>query len=342
MCTRKKTIAKFFAFVIFIGLVFNTFAGCSFVPVNKQQKAASDLASPYGPPQVVGKIASKDITESSGIAASKCQTGVFWTHNDSGDDAFIFAINEKGDNLGTWRVQTAENLDWEDIAEFRDKSGKCFIYIGEIGDNKIQRPVHAIYKVPEPVVSDASANTTIKDALMTEPAEQMRFSYPDHNQNAETLMVHPATGDIYVLTKRLDGPAGIYKLKPSFDKFAEARTSVRANLNPSSDSNGIQVAEKIGELAVPNVPNGFLTGGDISPDGKHVAICDYSAAYELTLPANSPNFDDIWKQTPVTIDRGRLEQGEAVGYTADGNSLILTSEKKNSPVVLVQRQKHER
>ncbi|MGH7782776.1 MAG: hypothetical protein ACREO5_02890, partial [Candidatus Binatia bacterium] len=147
MCTRKKTITKFSVFVILIGLFLGTSGGCSIVSLPQPQKAAVDPASPYGPPRVTGQIELKDITESSGIAASKCQPGVFWTHNDSGDDAYIFAINEKGDNLGTWRVANSENIDWEDIAEFRDPAGKCFIYIGEIGDNKIQRPVHAVYRV---------------------------------------------------------------------------------------------------------------------------------------------------------------------------------------------------
>jgi hypothetical protein len=320
----KKTIAKFYAFVILIGLFCISFAACSLTLSSNSKNVAANPASPYGAPRAVGKIASKDIVESSGIAASKCQPGVFWTHNDSGDDAFIFAINETGNNLGTWRVQNSENIDWEDIAEFRDTSGKCFIYIGEIGDNKIQRPVHAVYRVPEPTPSDASAGKTIKDALITEPAEEMKFSYPDHNQNAETLMVHPVTGDIYVLTKRLDGPSGIYRLKPAFG------------------GDETQTAEKIGELAVPNVPNGYLTGGDIAPDGRQAVVCDYTAAYELVLPTGSTNFDDIWKQAPVTIDRGKLEQGEAVGYTTDGNSLILTSEKKNSPVVMIERQKYNR
>jgi hypothetical protein len=278
----------------------------------------------FKPPRTTGRIASKDITESSGIAASKCQPGVYWTHNDSGDDAFIFAINERGDDLGTWRVLNSENIDWEDIAEFRDPSGKCLIYIGEIGDNKIQRQVHAVYRVAEPTISDASTGTDLKHALSTEPAEQMKFSYPDHNYNAETLMVHPVTGDIYVLTKRFDGPSGIYKLKPAFG------------------SDAVTIAEKLGELAVPNVPNGYLTGGDISPDGKHVAVCDYTAAYELTLPANAAAFDDIWKQKPIMIDRGELEQGEAVGYTPDGNELVLTSEKKHAPVIVVERQKRDR
>ena len=47
------------------------------------------------------------INESSGIAASRCQKNIFWVHNDSGDDAFIFAINAAGDDLGTWKIPGA-------------------------------------------------------------------------------------------------------------------------------------------------------------------------------------------------------------------------------------------
>jgi hypothetical protein len=317
----KKTIAKFLAFVILICVVSFSSMACSSASMHGKPKPPADPRSAYGPPRITGRIDLKDINESSGIAASKCQPGVFWTLNDSGDDAFIFAINEKGDDLGTWRVESAQNFDWEDIAEFRDASGKCSIYIGEIGDNDLERPVHSVYRVNEPIVSGQSSGTDRKTALLTDPAEQVKFRYADRNANAETLMVHPTTGDIYVLTKRFDGPSAIYKIKPSF----------------GSDS--VAIAEKLGDLAVPNVPNGYLTGGDISPDGKRAVVCDYSAAYELSIPADSTNFDDIWTQTPVMIDRGDLEQGEAVGYTPDGNSLILTSEKKRSPVVMIERQK---
>src|SRR5205085_9394877 len=140
-------------------------------------------------PMVTGTIQSKDIIESSGIAASKCQNGVFWTHNDSGDDAYIFAIDEKGNDLGTWRVTNADNDDWEDIAEYKDASGKCFIYLGDIGDNKTKRKERTVYRVPEPAVTEKSHDTDIKDSLSTDPATALNFNYPDGNHNAETLMV---------------------------------------------------------------------------------------------------------------------------------------------------------
>jgi DNA-binding beta-propeller fold protein YncE len=316
----NKTITKFSVFVIFLaGLCFGA-AGCSHFGTGGETRANVDAdRSPFGKPAIIGKIASSDITESSGIAVSKCQPDVFWTHNDSGDGPFIFAINSKGDSLGTWKVQGAENTDWEDIAEFKDASGHCYLYIGEIGDNGRKRSEQAVYRVKEPVTSADTAKSDAKSPLETETADAVKFTYPDGNLNAETLMVHPATGDIYVLTKRRDGPSGVYKIKPQFGSTVSA--------------------EKIAEIKVPSIPNGLLTGGDIAPDGKHVAVCDYQAGYELVLPAGDANFDDIWKQEPKTIDLGQRKQGEAIGYGTDSNSLFATSEGKHQPLIEVQRQK---
>ena len=309
-------IAKNCLFVIFVGLTLGILPGCS--PVSSGTATQPRISS-FDAPKVNGRIKSVDITESSGIAASKCQTDVFWTHNDSGDGAFVFAINSSGDALGTWKVPNAQNIDWEDVSVFKDKNGKCFIYIGEIGDNKAKRPQHSIICVAEPSVGPATANSSRSKPLMTPKADSVQYRYPDSKQDAETMMVHPKTGDIYVVTKRVSGPAGVYRIKPDFG------------------SASTQIAENIGEISVPAIPNGFLTGGDISPDGERLVLCDYTQAYEYSLPDGKADFVKIWSQTPETIDLGKRKGGEAVCYSIDGTSIFATSEGKNSPVIEVRR-----
>lgn len=311
----NKTIAKFCGFVIFLGVTSMFFEGCGFVSSNP---SLSNQDSKYGPPKVIGTIKSPDITESSGLAASRCQSDVLWTHNDSGDDAFIFALNTAGDHLGTWKVTSAQNVDWEDIAAYKDKAGKCFLYIGEIGDNKIKRHEHAVYRVPEPVIVPAGSSSSRKVPLMTDAAEMLRFTYPDFDQDAETLMVHPKTGNIYVATKRVSGPSGVYRIKPEFGK-AE-----------------LQKAEAMAEISVPAIPNGLLTGGDISPDGRSVIVCDYGRAYEFVLPENAASFDEIWKQTPQPVDLGKRANGESVCYSVDGMTVYATSEKRKDPAPVIE------
>ncbi len=297
-------------------------SGCSHVFSSHQQnsnKSPENISNDYGKPEIVGEIENKEIKESSGIAASHCNEGVFWTHNDSDDGAFLYAINVKGENLGTFKVPNAENVDWEDIGYFRDKAGKCFIYVGDIGNNTRNRSVLTIYRVAEPKVSDADKDSSKKNPGKTENAEAIKFEYPDLRHDAETLMVNPTTADIYIVSKRLSDSAGIYKLSSNYD------------LNKTNK------LEKIGDFKVPAIPNGLLTGGDISPDGKRVILCDYFNAYEITLPEKAKNFDEIWKQKPLIVELGERAQGEAVGYSADGKAIFATSEKKNSPMIKVAR-----
>lgn len=311
-----KTIAKIICFVILAAMSVCHLSSCAHVSTNPKLNTAD---SSYESPKIVGKIKSSDIAESSGLAASRCQEGILWTHNDSGDDAYIYALDLEGNNKGTWRIANIENVDWEDIAAYKDKAGKCFLYIGEIGDNKLRRREHMVYRVAEPPISDTTTLATRKKYLAIDTVETVRFVYPDFDQDAETLMVEPRSGDVYVVTKRVSGPAGVYRVRPNFG---------------GSD---VQRAEKMPEISVPAIPNGFVTGGDISPDGKRMVICDYTQAYEWSLPDNETNFDEIWKQTPSNIDLGRRKGGESVCYSATGSSIFATSEGANSPIMEAKR-----
>lgn len=316
----KANISKFWPIVILLISAAAIVSGCSRAVSRDQKLAANAVASSdYEKPKVIGEIRSNAVTESSGIAASLCQPDVLWTHNDSGDDAFIYALKTDGEHLGTWKVQNARNEDWEDMAIFKDGDGNCSIYVGEIGDNKDKHNEQRVYRVAEPRIGDADAGSSKQNPLQTAAAESIAFRYPDRPQDAETLMVHPKTGDIYVLTKRVSEPSGVYRIKPD---FAEGKTVT---------------AEKLGELAVPSIPNGLLTGGAISPDGSRVIVCDYSNAYELVLPNGASGFDEMWKQRPLVVELGDRKQGEAVSYSSDGSSVLATSERKNSPVIEVKR-----
>ncbi len=315
----RKTIPKILAFVIVLLIVASGFSSCgeSFKGRGPQPGGLDGKSFDYRAPKVVGRVASAEINEASGIAASKCQPGVLWTHNDSGDDAFIFAIDEKGAALGTWRVAGAENKDWEDIAAFKDAQGKCFLYIGEIGNNELERSEMKVYRVAEPSVSESNRNTRRANAPLTGRAETISFSYADARHNAETLMVNPRSGDIYILTKSRTETSGVYKI-------------------PAGQTDG-KALTKLAEISVPAIPDGLLTGGDISPDGKRVVVCDYFSAYELTLPEGIADFDEVWRSKPLAIELGKREIGEAIGYSADGRSLFAISEKVRQPMIRVDR-----
>lgn len=318
----KKTITKNRAFVILLLGAAGVFSGCSATsssPTGADNRAVKDDSINYAKPSAVGTIKTAEITESSGIVASQCQTEILWTHNDSGDGAFLYAINPAGEKLGTWKVANAKNVDWEDIAAHRAANGECFLYVGDIGDNAGKREELTIYRIREPQISAADKSSSRKKPRLTEAARAIKFAYKNGRFDAETLLVHPQTADIYVLTKRFSGAAGVYKLGKN---YATDKTNQ---------------LEKIADFTVPAIPNGFLTGGDISADGRRVVVCDYFSAYEITLPAAAKNFDDIWRENPVAVELGEREQGEAVSYSANAATIYATSEKKNSPIIEVRK-----
>ncbi len=311
----KKTISKFSSFVIAAAACAVTFSACTpgfkgKGPIDIGNDGKSD---DYGAARVVGEIESKEINESSGVAASRCQPGVFWTHNDSGDGPYIYAFDEKGRTLGTWRVSGAENVDWEDIAATSD----CRLYIGEIGNNELKRSRMIVYRINEPRLNGSESASSRTAPLETEQAFPIAFSYADGPHDAEALMVHPKSGDIYVLSKSRKDASGVYRIP--------------------HDAKGETSAVRIGEISLPAIPDGLVTGGDISPDGKRVILCDYFLAYELKLADESRGFDSIWKSRPLAIDLPERKIGEAIGYSADGRAIYATSEKLSSPVIRVDR-----
>ncbi len=308
-----KTILKNPLFVIFLVFLAGGSISCDFAQPQTGKRKAADprKVSPYFAKAIEnGRIDTNEISEGSGLVNSVCNPDVLWAHNDSGDENVIYALSLQGKLLGKWRVKGAVNRDWEDIAGFRDKDGKCFLYIGDIGNNELERSSLAIYKVPEPKVETGRS----KEKNETEKAEAIVFSYPDSRHNAEALAVHPVSGDIYVITKRSNGASFVYKQKA-----------------------GSNTAEKVAEIELPSMPTGLVTGADISPDGRHVIVCDYIAGFEFTLSDPESDFDEIWKTRPRLVDLGDRRQGESVAYSSDGMAVFASSEHRKAPIYMTKR-----
>lgn len=281
----------------------------------------------YGAPVHLANLENQLIKESSGIAASRRNPEILWTHNDSGDGPFIYAFDRQGRHRGVWRVIGAEAADWEDMAIGPGpKPGRSYLYVGDIGDNSRKREQITVYRVAEPTVASKYATLTAKNPNDTEAAEAIRLKYPDGKHDAETLLVHPVTADIYVITKARGAAARVYKLRAPWPK------------------SGVLTLRYLGEFRFPNLFVGFITGGDISPDGRRVVLCDYLGACELVLPdRRGVAFDEIWKQSPASIAigdyRGGRRQGEAICFRPDGRALFATSEGFPCPLIEIARSK---
>lgn len=282
------------------------------------------LVQGYGPPTKITRIKNPSIAESSGLVAARTLPGAYWTHNDSGDGPFIYAFNTRGDSLGVFRVTSANARDWEDISIGPGpQTNKSYLYIGDIGDNSEARSDIVVYRVAEPDLGNTKGSTKARP-LTTEPAEAIRLKYPDGKHDAETLLVHPTTGNLYIMTKAAFANPVVYE--------------AAAPLTPGKTI----TMKRIGEVHIPSIFGGAITGGSVSPDGRRVALCDYFQGYELVLPASARNFDDIWKEKMSGFDLGKREQGEAIAYRFDGNALLATSEGKQFDLIQVERRRSSR
>jgi hypothetical protein len=279
---------------------------------------AENRAGGYGQPEALARLEDKSLDESSGLAASQMNAGIIWTHNDSGQP-LVYAFDMSGRPRGVWEVDGAKLYDWEDMARGPGPGGGSYLYVADIGDNRLARREIIVYRFPEPIVSEAAASSDRKRPLKTEPAEAIRLRYPDGAHDAEALLVHPRTGDLYIVTKIALQPASIYKL-------AAPRGAA-----------GTSTLERIGEFLPPTLAGGLMTGGDIAPDGRGLVLCDYANGYELRVSGDGAAFDTIWRQSPTKFSLGERGQGEAVAYTPDGAAVLATSEGARPPLFRVTR-----
>lgn len=273
----------------------------------------------YGTPTTIATLKNPGINESSGLAASRTNPNIYWTHNDSGDEPFVYAFDAKGESRGVLRVAGAQARDWEDMAVGPGpERAVSYLYLGDIGDNNEARSEIVVYRVPEPKLTAADKNSSKSNPRTTAAAAAIRLRYPDGKFDAETLLVHPTSGNLYIITKVMLKNATVY----------EAPAPLVAGK--------VITMKRIGDIKVPSLMGGVLTGGSISPDGRRVALCDYLQAYEAVLPRSSKNFNDLWKQTFTAFRLGQREQGEAITYRADGKALLATSEGKLPPLIQVE------
>lgn len=293
----------------------------------------------YGPHALVGRLDTSDVPESSGLIASRLNPGLYWTHNDSGRYAprvWAFRLNEADIAAGTPRARgyihliNATLIDWEDISAGPGNT----IYILDGGDNPpCHRTNKRIYRFTEPVIDPEG-----EPVAMNMRAESVRFDYPAGGNPAapaeddadrydcEAMMVHPFTGDIYLVTKRdtdRQGVARVYRL-------------TEADLIWNSPD--IHVLEFVTDLTSRIRANSFfgqVTAGDIDAAGRRIVLRNYApTAVEFVLPRGEP-FQDIFAQTPKPISLGPFMnegQGEAIAYAADGGDLITTAEDDPMPV----------
>ena len=153
--------------------------------------AAPALANPTFANAVTnGTVNIAGLTEASGVAASRNNANVLWTHNDSGHPAQVFALDTQGRLLGTYAIPG--NTDNEDIGIGPGPvTNVLYLYVADIGDNSASRSSIKIYQIPEPAVYARQYTNPI--TAMMKGARTITLTYPDGPRDAEAIFIDPSS-----------------------------------------------------------------------------------------------------------------------------------------------------
>jgi len=207
--------------------------------------------------------------EISGIVQSAYSDSVYWVHSDSDNGPRLFPVDSMlniyessrfFNHEGVW-VNNATNVDWEDITRMGDD-----LILADFGNNGNDRRDLCLYFIKEPPVR----------AGLTNAYKTVYFKYPDQKAfpdrkavNYDAEAIFNFHGKIYILTKhRSDTYTRLYRL----------------------DTLRLNEINTLTLIAEANL-RGKVTGAEMSPDGKKLAVITYQSVWLFTLKdENSDNF----------------------------------------------------
>ena len=239
------------------------------------------------------------LDEASGIEDSYQFPGHLWVHEDNGSRSnFIYLLSHQGIYLDRFELPVPIR-DWEDIAIGPGpETDKNYIYLGEIGDNLEQYSEYTIYRFEEP--------SSLQQPIRT--VDTISFTYDDgKSYDAETLLLNPTTKDLYIITKRQFN-VRVYKLA-----YPQSTTSRNT-------------ATFLFTLSYP-----FLTGGDISKDGKEILLKNYDAIYYWKVKTGETIEQALRRPRDIAPFYMREKQGEAICFDKEQNGFFSLSERGGAP-----------
>jgi hypothetical protein len=242
--------------------------------------------APDGVDRPAFRFADPEIVESSGLvvlAGRERDDDLVVTTNDSGDSGRVFTVDPAtGATVGV----TSWADDPEDV-EALAPAGPGHVWVADIGDNRHVRDSVDVLRVP-----------VGRGERAVEP-EAYVLAYPDGSHDAEALVSHPVTGQLFLVTK------GVFA------------GSVYAAPHPLR-------ADRPNRLTEVGDTPGIVTDATFLPGGGGVVMRTYSAAHLAAFPSWQPV--ESW---PLPDQ----DQGEGVALA--GSDLLVSTEGARSQVLRV-------
>ncbi|TWU22502.1 hypothetical protein Pla52o_35600 [Novipirellula galeiformis] len=248
------------------------------------------------------------LNESSGLAASPQQSGHFWSHNDSGDSARLFAFDSRGRASGSCELVGAGAIDWEDMAAFKEGNRK-FLLVADCGDNSAKRKSISLYLFEEP---DPTKATKVNRYLT------LRVTYPDGARDCEAVAVDVLRRKIVFIAKSTLPFANVYSIDlPDLPiRFPRSSTAAAPPITANYQST----------IALPMATAADFDSrtGDLWIASYFQVFCFRCSTREMTIAAQTNQMAD-------SSELPRLKQIEAICIDHHGDAWV-TSEGAPTPL----------
>jgi hypothetical protein len=244
-------------------------------------------------------------------------------HNDEGK-AEIHVIDLQGELLATVRVGKKKEVKWrnpEDLTSLPGADGPVLV-LADMGDNENQRKSIRLLMIPAPV-PDSSGDYPERIKLL----HSIKLIYPDGPRDCEALSYDPSSDQILFLTKR-DQPPRLYGLSAE-RAMAETAATLEflgevPGFRPPTPMDLLRNPERGAWVSQP-------TGMDINSDGTLAAVITYRSLY-LFSRESGESWPAAFTRQPLEFEGPPGTHDEAVGFSPDQRSVIVTTEGKSAPI----------
>lgn len=263
----------------------------------------------FSNPQALFALHDSHLAEASGLALSRRHPGLFWLHNDSGDQARVYGVQD-GQLRYQLRLNDVHAIDFEDIAITAQASGTDALYVADTGDNFRTRAEVSIYRIAEPELTDINASNEI----VINDVDRVFVRYHDGPQDVEAMFVEPATHDIYLIHKGRVGVNYLYQIP-----------------DPQMQGEHVQ-ARKVATLKL-----GLVTAADISRDGTSILVRTYLDVFFWTRTKDQ-SMAQALSRPPCALPHADEPQGESIAFAPDGTQYFTLSEGVGQPFYRFEQQ----